>query len=173
VGATVNSSVGVRITVTDKEIREALTRLAEKDGGLVRVALKNIGQALLKSTRARFDSETAPDGSHWKPLNPEYKQGKRGLKILQGAGVAGGLLGSINARVTGNRLEIGTNKVYAAIHQFGGVIVPKRYPALVFRIGGKLAFARKVTIPARPFLGVSAGDRKMALEVAGRIATLK
>ena len=56
-------------------------------------------------------------------------------------------------------LQIGTNKLYGAIHQFGGTIEPKAYPALVFRIDGKLCFARKVTIPARPYLGVSAEDR--------------
>ena len=43
--------------------------------------------------------------------------------------------------------------------------MPLSYPALVFKLDGKLHFARKVTIPARPFLGVSEEDRRMIPEL--------
>ena len=49
-------------------------------------------------------------------------------------------------------LHIGTNLVYAAIHEFGGVITPKKAKALSFEIGGELIFAKSVHIPARPYL---------------------
>jgi len=48
-------------------------------------------------------------------------------------------------------LVVGTNVVYARIHEFGGVILPKRARFLVFEVGGKKVFARKVTIPRRPY----------------------
>lgn len=150
---------GVSIKVEDSAIQAALRRLSDANAGLVPAAMKSIGQYMLAATRQRFQAEQAPDGTPWAPLNPDYAAGKRGSKILQGLGLAGGLLGSITAQVDGSSLRIGTNKVYGAIHQFGGVIVPKAYPALVFRMGGKLCWARKVTIPARPYLGVSATDR--------------
>lgn len=49
-------------------------------------------------------------------------------------------------------VTVGSDRAYAAIHQFGGVIKPKAGKYLVFTIGGKKIFAKKVTIPARPFL---------------------
>ncbi|MES8537205.1 phage virion morphogenesis protein, partial [Cutibacterium acnes] len=44
---------------------------------------------------------------------------------------------------------VGTNRVYARIHQ----------------LGGKAGRNRKVTIPARPFLGINADDRQMIGEI--------
>jgi phage virion morphogenesis protein len=149
---------GIRIKIDDADVRSALDRLAE--GKLLQAALKVIGQELIKSTRRRFDAQVDPSGQRWKPLNAYYAAGKTGRLILQGAGLAGGLLGSITAQVDGSTLRIGTNKVYGAIHQFGGTIVPRTFPALVFKINGKLSFARQVTIPARPFLGISEADRQ-------------
>lgn len=49
-------------------------------------------------------------------------------------------------------LAIGTNVVYAAIHEFGGVITPKQAKALAFEIGGELIFAQSVEIKAHPYL---------------------
>ncbi len=49
--------------------------------------------------------------------------------------------------------EVGSNLVYAAIHEFGGIIRPRNVSGrLVFEIDGELVFAREVTIPARPYL---------------------
>jgi len=66
---------------------------------------------------------------------------------------------------TSNTVKIGTNKVYGAIHQFGGTIKPKAGKFLVFRLGGRTVFARSVTIPARPFLGFGAADWQVVLDV--------
>jgi phage gpG-like protein len=50
-------------------------------------------------------------------------------------------------------VRVGSNLKYARIHQLGGVIVPKSRKFLRFPIGGgQFMFAKKVTIPARPFL---------------------
>lgn len=155
----------IKITVDDRRVTTALDHLARQGADLRRAALKNIGQQLVKSTRARFATETSSDGTAWAALNPEYKKGKRGTKILQEAGMRGGLLGTIVYQVTGDRLQVGTNKVYGAIHQFSGKIVPKTGKALVFRMGGKVIIARSVTIPARPFLGISAADKVTIAEV--------
>jgi phage gpG-like protein len=54
---------------------------------------------------------------------------------------------------------VGTNVIYAAIHQFGGTIRPKSKRALRFRMGGRLFTLSKVSIPARPFLGLTPADR--------------
>jgi len=111
------------------------------------------------STR-RFGAQSDPEGRSWVPLNPLYATTKKGPRILEGAGgMRGGLLGSIIYQVGGREVAIGTNKIYGAIHQFGGVIRPRSADALVFRMGGELIHARSVRIPARPYLGAGPADR--------------
>jgi phage gpG-like protein len=55
--------------------------------------------------------------------------------------------------------------VYAAIHQWGGTIVPKTAPALFVPGYGTL---RRVTIPARPYLGISSQDAADITAIAQR-----
>ena len=45
---------------------------------------------------------------------------------------------------------------FAHIHQEGAVITAKTAQALHFTVGGKSVHAKSVTIPARPFVGISA-----------------
>jgi len=163
----------INITVKDSTVREALARLAGIGGETLQTAaLKNIGVYLVKSTQRRFAEQKAPDGTPWKPLNPEYAKGKKGTKILQEQGMRGGLLGSIvwQLRPDGQGVEVGTNKVYGAIHQFGGTIVPRTAEALVFKLNGKLVHAKKVTIPARPYLGISPDDETEMLAIVADLA---
>lgn len=49
-------------------------------------------------------------------------------------------------------VQVGTDVEYAAMQEFGGTIVPKTARFLVFEVDGKKAFAKKVTIPAHPYL---------------------
>ena len=60
---------------------------------------------------------------------------------------------------------VGSNLPYARIHQKGGTIKPKKAKKLVFKgRGGKKVAVDEVTIPARPYLGVSADDMKEVRE---------
>lgn len=52
---------------------------------------------------------------------------------------------------TPSKVVIGSDKIYAAIHQLGGVIKPKHGKFLVWRDSLGLHFAKQVTIPARPY----------------------
>jgi phage gpG-like protein len=84
----------------------------------------------------------------------------------------GMLMSSI--RVTGatrRGVTIGTDRRYAAIHQLGGVIRAKGGKPLVFQIGARTIFAKKVTIPARPFLPFTQDGNlsKKAVAPVGRI----
>lgn len=130
--------------------------------------LRAIGTGLLSNTQDRFDAETGPDGAAWKPLSAWYLAHKRGPGILRGAGMRGGLQGSLSMDVERGAVIIGTNKVYGAIHQFGGVIHPKNPSGrLMMRDyrGRPIGVARSVTIPARPYLGLSLRDEETILEV--------
>ncbi len=127
--------------------------------------MRAVGAALVEGTQSRFEKGVAPDGSGWAPLNPGYAAGKRGPGILRESGMRGGLMASVTMRAGRDQVEVGTNKVYAAIHQFGGTISAKGGGYLSFRIGDGFARVKSVTIPARPFIGISAEDEAEVAEV--------
>lgn len=111
------------------------------------------------STRMRFRTETGPDGQKWKPSLRARITGGRTLTQ------DGHLSGSISGRHGRDFAEWGVNRIYAAIHQFGGEIRAKG-GSLRFRLAnGGFATVKKVTIPARPFLGISDDDRDDILDV--------
>ena len=120
--------------------------------------MRAIGTALVESTHTRFEKAVDPEGNAWAPLNPLYESIKRGPGILRESGMRGGLMGSITRRATHDSVEIGTNKVYAAVHQFGAVIRPVRARKLRFWLSTGLVAADEVEIPARPYLGISDED---------------
>lgn len=126
--------------------------------------MRAIGVGLIENTHQRFERAAGPDGQAWAALNPAYAAGKRGPGILRGSAMRGGLMGSITQRAGAHEVEVGSNKIYAAIHQFGGAIKPKSAPYLVFRLGGRVVHARSVTIPARPYLGISREDELTIME---------
>jgi phage gpG-like protein len=66
--------------------------------------------------------------------------------------VTGKLAQSQNYNVTENVLSVGSNLSYAAIHEYGGEITPDKGNFLRFEKGSKTIFARRVTIPPRPYL---------------------
>ena len=123
--------------------------------------LAELGEYGLRSTRARFKTQTAPDGTAWAALQPWYQKEKRRNKhrILA---LNGYLRGQMTWQLVGDRtVEIGSNLPYAAVHQFGATIKPRAAKVLMFR--GHVA--KSVTIPARPYLGLSDEDRS---EIVGR-----
>lgn len=60
---------------------------------------------------------------------------------------------------------VGTDVKYAAIHEFGGTIRPKKAGGfLVFKnADGETAFAREVKIPKRPYMSKGLEDSKSAI----------
>lgn len=155
---------------------EALARRAEHLGP----ALKEIGEDLTASTKARFNTSTAPDGSRWAPNSQTtilgYLAGKSGTfgkktgKLTQkGAGYAmskkplvrdGFLQDTIDYQVDGNTLLVGSPQKYAAVQQFGA----QQGEFGRTRRNHPIPFG---DIPARPFLGVSDEDERSILETLG------
>jgi phage gpG-like protein len=60
-------------------------------------------------------------------------------------------------------VTVGSDRIYAAIQQLGGTIVPKSKRVLVFSAGGTKVFAKKVTIPPRPFFPIDAQGNLSAI----------
>ncbi|MDN8053830.1 putative phage Mu G virion morphogenesis protein [Burkholderia aenigmatica] len=141
----------VSITVDDSQLQAALQRL-EHAGVDLSPAMRKIAQALHKVTEDNFAAEGRPK---WTPLAEATKHarlgGKKtykkngeltaaaqrrqdaGFRILQHTG---DLAGNISTDYDSTQAVVGSNKEYAAIHQFGGM-------------AGR---GRKVEIPARPYL---------------------
>ena len=148
---------GARITATfdDAALERAMRtlRAALMDDLPV---MQEIGKALVETTQHRFNSETDPSGHAWAKLNPAYAAMKRTDYILRESGK---LYENITFYAGHGQVEVGTNRIYGAVQQFGAVIRPKQAKALVFRLGSKLVRVKNVTIPARPYLGFGAADR--------------
>lgn len=163
---------GVRLTV-DLDAAAAIagmTRAAEVARHPAPL-LRQIGVYLVHSTQARFPTARSPAGEAWAPLNPQYALFKTGPGILIGSGMSGGLQGSITSEVVGDTVAWGSNKVSAAVHQFGATIVPVRAKALRFMYGSSVQVRKSVTIPARPYLGLSAEDAEEIAWLTGRYLT--
>ena len=73
-------------------------------------------------------------------------------------GQTGRLRQSIQTAVDphGLRARVGTNVIYARIHELGGTIRPKTQQYLRFPIGDSWVTVREVTIPPRPYLAPAA-----------------
>lgn len=117
-----------------------------------------IGESLESSTRLRFRNETGPGGQRWKPsLRARHEGGQTLTESRQ-------LRDSITHEATRDTARVGTNVIYAGVHQFGATIRAKGgYNGnghLRFSIPG-LGFRSplEVVIPARPFLGIDQDDR--------------
>lgn len=128
------------------KVSDGLKRL----GGETEVFMRRIAQTLTASAKERFVDETDPEGNKWK------KGVKNGGQTLTLSGL---LRRSITNTSDDKTAVIGTNRIYAGIHQFGGVITAKKSKYLRFNINGREVFAKSVVIPARPFLGVSETDK--------------
>lgn len=155
----------ISIAYDGAAIIDALTRLHAglgPDG--MRAPLEEIGEDLAESTRQRFVSSTAPDGSRWAPnAQATYLGGLgKGDSRKDGRINARGAAKAMNKRPlvdtgflaeqiiyqllpNGSGVAIGTNRFAgewdggANVHQFG---------------------SRDGHIPARPFLGLSSEDEQ-------------
>jgi phage virion morphogenesis protein len=145
------------IVVDDQEITRALENLLKAAGDLTPV-FKNIGEYVSEATKDRFREEKDPDGQPWETLNPLYKLTKKGPRILTGQ--TRSLSQIVWQLASESSVEIGSNEVYARIHNEGGDIVPKNAAALVFSMGGQTFKVKRVTIPRRQFLGINDEDRR-------------
>jgi len=161
----------------DNEIQDALQSLVDAGGNLGPV-FKQIGEFLTFSTKQRFKTSTAPDGSAWaensevsmlKFLNKTKgnfkKGGGRSSKGKQRAGNKKPLIGeskalftTINYNASAKDVEVGSPMVYAGVMHYGA------------KQGAFGKNKRNVPlpwgdIPARPIFGLSINDRAEVLAI--------
>ena len=145
---------GVFYELTETGLEEVIAGIQAVASPVTRMEIADsVGALLESSTKRRIaDEKRAPDGTPWAPWSEAYGATRRPGKSILWA--EGDLLDSIQA-VTGlTEIRVGSNLVYAAIHQFGGADVGT--PGL----------------PARPYLGLSDEDareiRETVADVFGR-----
>ncbi len=162
-----------RINITDNS-PAVIARLAEirQHFDDLSPAMLSIGELLTESTKQRFTTGTAPDGSRWAPNAPATVLGalakisgayskRTGKLTKKGSIVAAGKRPLVDSGLLqdtigyqlidgGNGVEVGTNRFAgeweggAAVHQFG---------------------SRDGKIPDRPFLGISPDDESDILDI--------
>lgn len=152
----------IRIEIDDRELQQALERLRRRAADLSPV-MRDIGELLVERAKQRFATSTAPDGSRWPPNAPATilsyisryggTRRKGGGLTKRGASRAAGkkpligetrqLMGTLYYQADSDSVTVGSPMLYAAIHQFGG----------------QAGRGRRVTIPARPYLPVTADGR--------------
>lgn len=120
---------------------------------------KEIGEQLLSTTQQRFKTERGPDGRKWTPSIRARSEGGQTLSQTRR------LRNSITTYARPDRVAVGTNDIRARIHQYGGTITPKRARVLRFQIGTRWAVKKSVTIPARPYLGISEDDEGLIQDI--------
>ena len=167
----------IDIDINDAEIQAALNQLAAKLGDLTPF-FKDVGETLLNSTRERFRTQTAPDGTAWAALSPAYRARKPSHKDKP-LTLSGVLRGTLTKQVDKDSLRIGTPLIYGATHQFGAAkgsfgTVTARVNEYTRRSRNGASFTVRAhtrplrvpwgDIPARPFLGLSEADRSDLLD---------
>jgi len=135
--------ITIDVQVTDAGASRKLQELIDRGADLTPV-YATIGRVLVNRIRLGFKMGTSPYGNAWAKLKI-----RRGEPLRD----TGRLQRSITARADASGVVIGTNLKQAPVHQFGATINAKPGRRLVFPgPGGRLIFAKRVTIPARPFM---------------------
>ncbi|MCS7285010.1 MAG: phage virion morphogenesis protein [Hydrogenobacter thermophilus] len=123
-----------------EELRRHLERMIAR-GLDLRPLMRSLAGIMHHAVEENFAQEGRPK---WVPLSKRTEQARRRRgywpgKILQ---MRGELAASISQSYSDREAVVGTNKVYARIHQ----------------LGGKAGRGKKATIPARPFLKLTEQD---------------
>jgi phage virion morphogenesis (putative tail completion) protein len=130
---------GIHVTLEAEGLTQAMAALNSLgDPRRVGEGLAQIGGLIESQTRRRFDERTSPDGEAWSPWSDTYRLSRRhGQSLLVASGA---FRDSVAWDLSGDELRVGSNMVFAGLHQDGGTGDMAPGPAAV---------------PARPWLGVS------------------
>ena len=125
------------VTFDGTDATRRLAQLARATDDL-RPYFRDLGEYLQRSHDDRWSQEEAPDGTPWAPLKPKTAARKAPTQPNAGLRTLDEHLRRLTVQSDRTSVEIGTNRIYGATHQFGD---PKR------------------GIPARPYLGLSDAER--------------
>jgi phage virion morphogenesis protein len=138
------------ITVDDADLRAAFARLAQLGADMTPIMKKAAGH-LADAAEQAFEREASPSGVPWVDLKASTRRAraKRGHWPGKKLRVTGQLSSSVTPSFGPDFAQIGSNEPYARIQQVGGTI-HRTHIRSRQTIG-----EHDITIPARPFLGLS------------------
>ena len=136
-----NNGVSINWGGFKEAVERAGSNITDTQGLMIK-----IGMAMKGQTVRRFQTGASPEGEAWAPVKNPRKGGngrpRRGR--VQPLVDTGRLRNSISFSAAPTEVHVGSNLVYARIHQ----------------LGGQAGRGRQVTIPARPYLGLSEEDQE-------------
>lgn len=152
------------VDLDDVKARAALAHWEAADGDLGEL-MDVIGGALRDNVLDRFEHGRGPDGTPWKKSERATRQS--GQTLVDTAR----LRDSITYAASSRDVTVGSNVIYAAIHQFGGTIRAKTARGLLFTVpgadGDELVNVMSVNLPARPYLGIGPEDHDAVADLVG------
>ena len=135
----------IELNLDSVNVSRQLEKLASSGQDLSPV-MREIAGILADTAEQAFSDEADPStGTSWKPLTESHKARRR-EKGYTGSilSMTGQLASSIQAAYGSGYAQVGSNLIYAAIHQHGGTEDMRPSAA---------------AIPARPFLGMGSTDQ--------------
>jgi len=171
----------ISIHADNAAVNKALAGLSARMGDLSPI-MRTIGEIVRSSVERNFAAAGRPK---WAESERVRRKGGQTLSLT------GRLRRSISVRADRDRVSVGTNVIYAAIHQLGGTIVQGARSEIFTRnryvrgpkkgsfktgtkAGAGMTFReRRVTIPARPFLMVQNEDWTQIKGVLNRYLSMR
>lgn len=129
------AGASVDIKIDDQQLQSFFTRLLQQTDDMTDI-FADIGEQQLESTAQRYQDQEAPDGTKWAYLLESTLENKERNDILIDSG---DMMGTYTYDASPDSLIFGSNRIYAATHQFGD---------------------EDRGIVARPHIGISAGDEQ-------------
>lgn len=136
--------MSLELTIDPKDINALIDKTLKFEN--TKTLMERTGRVTHTETIMNFRRSVAPDGTAWAAI--KHRKGKPLVDT-------GRLRNSIIVESSDTEAVIGTNLIYAPVHQFGATIKPKNGKFLRFKIGNKEIFTKQVVIGARPFIGFS------------------
>jgi phage gpG-like protein len=156
--------------MTPTEFANTMTDTARRfDSEPLTAAMQSCYEHAMEGERYMFANQLGPDGEVW----PRRRFGSSQHPVLNQTGAlmaaatgGGGSVTRIGYRSMEFGVQVGSEGSLAGarVHQYGATIYPRVKKFLSFVIDGVRFFCRKVTIPARPYIGMSIETRDQCRE---------
>ncbi|WP_353429499.1 phage virion morphogenesis protein [Paracoccus denitrificans] len=149
------AGVSYRFALDDLVVLSALDRTAAAEEDLFPL-MDAIGRVLVNGAVERITvTNVDPDGVPWPQ---SFRAEVFGGPTLH---ASGRLARSITSAPESREVTVGSNLVYAAVHQEGAIIRAKTAKGLFFMLAdGEEVVVGEVTVPRRPYLGISTAERE-------------
>lgn len=149
------AGVNMRFDLNDLQAAATFDQIAAAGDDLFPL-MDAIGRVLVNGAVERITATNIdPDGITWpQSLRAEVFGGPT-------LHATGRLARSITSAPEERQVRVGSNLIYAGVHQEGAIIRPKTARGLHFMLAdGEEVVVGEVTIPRRAYLGISTGERE-------------